>query len=428
MARRTCWLLGAFAAPLLAGCVTGPRQYYGGGGSPSTLYPNGPIAAGRGGAVAILAPLTGPNAERGAALVRAAQLALAAPGSPSLDVRDTGGTSAGAANAASAAVGAGDQLILGPLTAAETAAAAAPAKTAGIAMLAFTNDAAQAHPGVWTLGLTPAQQVSRMVAAASEEGKTRFAAVLPQTEFGNAMAAALTQAAAASGASPPDIRFHGNGNAAIAQAMRDVSDYAGRRGPIDAKIKADKELRTAEARSDAADQRRRAVPPPPFDALLLADTGEKLAWLSTFLGYYDIDASSVRLMGPALWAEPSTRAGASVGGAWYAAPDPAAHSGFQAAYATKYGANPPGLADFAYDAASIARVMAQSGGISIASLTRLDGFAGVDGVLALQPDGSVRRGLALFKVQGGGSTMVAPAPANLSQPSLSQPSQSQPGT
>ncbi len=421
MARRTCSLLGAFTALLLAGCATGQGQYYGGDGAPSTLYPGGLVpgetaTVGGASAVAILAPLTGPNAERGATLVRAAQLALAAPGSPSLDVRDTGGTPAGAASAARAAIGAGDRLILGPLTAAETAAAAAPAKAAGVAMLAFTNDSAQAQPGVWTLGLTPAQQVARLVAAASEQGKTRFAAVLPQNEFGNAMGAALTQAAAAAGAPAPDIRFHGDGNAAIAQAMRDVSDYANRRGPIDAKIKADKELHTAQGRGDAADQQRRTVPPPPFDALLLADTGEKLAWLSTFLTYYDIDSSSVRLMGPALWAQPSTRAGASVGGAWYAAPDPAARSSFDASYAAKYGAPPPGLADFAFDAASMARVMAQSGGISAASLTRPDGFAGVDGVLTLQPDGSVRRGLALFEVHGGGSTMVAPAPASLAPP------------
>ena len=417
MARRTCSLLGTLTALLLAGCATGPLQSYGGGGVPSTLAPGGGVAsAGGGGAVAILAPLTGPNAERGKVLVQAAQLALAPPGSPALDVRDTGGTPAGAASAATAAIGAGDRLIIGPLTAAETAATAAPAKAAAIPVLAFTTDPAQAQPGVWPLGLTPAQQVNRLVAAASQQGRTRFAAVLPQNEFGNAMAAALTQAAAASGAPPPAIHFHGDGNAAIAQTMRAASDYANRRGPIDAQLKAAKELHTAQGRSDAADLQRRAVPPPPFDALLLADTGEKLAWLSTFLAYYDIDSSSVRLMGPALWSQPSTRAGASVGGAWYAAPDPAARSGFDSSYASKYGASPPGLADFAFDAASIARVMAQSGGFSVASLTRPDGFAGVDGVLALQPDGTVRRGLALFEVHGGGSTMVAPSPASLSQP------------
>ncbi len=419
MVRRTTSLLGVFATALLAGCATGPMQSYGGNGAPSSLYP-GSVgstalggAAGGGRAVAILAPMSGANAERGTILVQAAQLALSAPGSPSLDVRDTGSTPQGAATAVSAAIAAGDGLILGPLTAAETAAVAAPARAAGIPVLAFTNDPAQAQPGVWTLGVTPAQQVRRLVAGVAEQGKTRLAAVLPRNDFGNAMGNALTQAAASAGMPPPDIHFHGDSNSSIAETMRAVSDYSSRRGPIDAQIKAAGQAHTAEARATAAELRGRAVPPPPFDALLLADTGEKLAWLSTFLAYYDVGASSVRLMGPALWAQPSTHAGAQINGAWYAAPDPAARGAFDSGYSAKYGTPAPGLADIAYDAASIGRVMAQSGGFSAESLTRSDGFSGVDGVLALQPDGSVRRGLALFEVHGGGGALAAPAPTSL---------------
>ena len=67
--------------------------------------------SGRG--VALLAPLTGPNAERGQALVNAAHLALNDPGSPVLDVRDTAGTPQGAAAAATAALAAGARLFIG---------------------------------------------------------------------------------------------------------------------------------------------------------------------------------------------------------------------------------------------------------------------------------------------------------------------------
>ena len=95
----------------------------------------------------LLAPLTGPNAERGQALVNAAQLALTEPGSPVLDVRDTAGTPQGATVAATAALAAGARLFIGPLTAGETAAVAAVARPAGVPVLAFTNDTAQAQPG-----------------------------------------------------------------------------------------------------------------------------------------------------------------------------------------------------------------------------------------------------------------------------------------
>lgn len=370
-----------------------------------------PNAAPAGRVVALLAPVTGANAERGDALVKAAQLALSEPGSPALDVRDTGSTPAGAAAAANAAIAAGDGIIIGPLSAAETAAVAGPATAAGIPVLAFTNDAGQARPGVWTLGISPGQQVERLVAAASAQGKTRFAAVLPRNDFGQAMGGALTQAATSAGLPSPDVHFHDDGNAAIASAMRDVSGYADRRGPLDAQIKAARARHDAAGRKQAADLSRQGVPPAPFDALLLGDTGDKLAWLSTFLAYYDIDPPAVQVMGPALWAQPAARAGASIGGAWYAAPDPSARTGFDQAYSAKYGVPAPGLADLAYDAAAVARATSQAGGYSVAQLCRPAGFLGVDGALTLQPTGAVRRGLALFQIQSGVGTLIEPAPA-----------------
>jgi len=50
------------------------------------------------------------------------------------------------------------------------------------------------------------------------------------------------------------------------------------------------------------------------------------------------------------------------------------------------------------------------GGFSVASLTQPAGFIGVDGWLALLPDGQVRRALAVFAIERGGPQMVEPAP------------------
>ena len=371
--------------------------------------PMEPAPASGGSGVAILAPVTGPNAERGDALVKAAKLAMA---DGALDVRDTGGTPQGAAAAAAAAIKSGAGLLIGPLTGAETQAVAPVARAAGVPVLAFTNDSSAGGSGVWTLGITPAQQVRRLVAASVSQGKSRFAAVLPDTVFGHAMGNALVQATAAAGVPAPEIRFHGEGAAAIQAAMRDVSGYATRRGPLDA------QLRDARARHDTAavaELKSRGVGAAPFDTLLLADTGERLALVATFLPYYDIDPSNVRVLGPALWASASMRGGAELGGAWYAAPDPTARAGFDGAYVAKYGSPAPGLADLAYDAASIAR-LAAADGFSASGLERPDGYVGVDGLLALQPDGTVKRGLAVYQVGGDPAQPVQPAPSSLSDP------------
>jgi hypothetical protein len=411
-----------FGLLVLAGCGGGYSGYYGqpySYGTPMALTPApsapnqaAPSAPAAGAShIAILLPLSGPHADLGQPMLQAAQLALDAPGAPALIVKDTGGTPQGAAAAAQAALAEGASLILGPLTSGETAAVAPVARAANVAVLAFTNDPAQAQPGVWPLGITPGEQVRRLVTAVQAEGKTRIAAMLPDSDFGRVMANALTQAATARNLPPPDIRQYEASMASINQTARDLSDFANRRGPIDAQIRAARAEGTPEGRRKAQDLARQPIPPPPFDALLLGDTGESLAEIAAVLPYYDIDASLVHILGPALWASAGSRGGQIVG-AWYAAPDPAARGALEQAYEAKYNAPPPPLADLAFDAAAIARVLA-AGGYSVGALTQPNGFAGVDGWLALQPDGEVRRGLAVYQIQRGGSgRMVAPAPVS----------------
>ncbi|HET9019044.1 MAG TPA: penicillin-binding protein activator, partial [Acetobacteraceae bacterium] len=313
----------------------------------------------------------------------------------------------------------GDALILGPLTAGETSAVAGVTHPAGVPVLAFTNDPSVAQPGVWTLGITPGQQVRRLVSAVAAHGKEHLAALVPPSPFGQALGAALTQAAGSAGLPPPDIRTDDGSNAGIQRALRDLSGYEARRGPIDAQIKELRAQHTAEARKQAAELAKTPIPPPPFDTLLLGYSGEKLAWASSFLGYYDIDPPAVQVIGPALWASPAARGGADLGGAWYAAPDPAARASFAADYQAKYGAPPPAFADFAYDGAAIARVLAHAGGgYAVAALTRPEGYAGVDGIFGLLPDGTVRRGLAVFAIHRGGPGVVDPAPTAFSAPGI----------
>ena len=64
----------------------------------------------------------------------------------------------------------------------------------------------------------------------------------------------------AAGLQPPNIRMHAAGMASITAAARDLSDYANRRGPIDAKIKAARALGTAEGRREAQELAKDAHP------------------------------------------------------------------------------------------------------------------------------------------------------------------------
>lgn len=400
---------------LLAGCVAAaprpvyPPAPYGGAPVPQPLPPPPKPA---GGPVAILLPLTGPNADLANSMLNAARLALDVPGAPKLDVRDTLGTPDGAATAAQQAIAAGDAVILGPLTAAETAAVAGPAQAAGVPVLAFTSDPAQARAGVWTLGLTPGQQVRRLVAAAKARGRARFAALLPDNDFGRVMGSAFTTAVAEVDAPPPTIHQYGNDKAAIEQEAAALTAVAARQGPLAERIRAGRESSDAEGRDQAAELAHQPLAPPPFDALLLAAIGTRLAEVTAALTKDDVQPDKVQIMGPALWVQPAARAGGGdlLNGAWYAAPDPAARVPFDAEYKAKYGATPPSLAGLAYDAAAITRIAAEQG-FSRDLFTRPSGFSGVDGLLVLLPDGHVRRGLALFEIRNGGVKVIEPPPS-----------------
>ena len=412
-----CLVAACTAVLTLSACVDqGAAGRY--GASPATgagVVPGAQPAPTLGRRVAILVPLTGPNAEVGRTLLQAAQLSFAQQGSPTLDAQDTGGTPEGAATAARTAIGAGAGVLLGPLTNAETAAAAPVARAAGVPVLAFTSDQTQAQPGVWTLGVTPAQQVRRLVLAVASEGKSRIAAVLPQNAFGDALAAGLLAAANEAKLPEPRIVRAPYTFAGFNDALKTVADYSSRRGAIEAQQRAARASKDADGRRQAADLGNQPVPPPPMDALFLGATGDILGQVVPLLAFYDIAPAQLRVVGPGIWLRDASRQPA-LAGAWFAAPDPGARAGFEQQYAAKYSAPARDIASLAYDAAGIARAISAPQGFSVPALERPEGFAGADGLLALRQDGTVRRGLAIFEVDRGGAHIVQPAPQTIAAP------------
>lgn len=356
---------------------------------------------------ALLLPLSGPHAAVGEALLNGATLALFDAGAGRLELipKDTGGDPARAAAAARQALAEGATIVLGPLFAGEAAAVAPVAAAAGAPVLAFSTDPAQARPGLWLLGLLPEPPVRRVVAAARAAGADRFAALVPDTPYGRLVLAAYRRAVADAGGVMVREEVYAGPNAD--PAVRRLANYAARRGPIDAQVRAARALGTAEGRRRAAQiQREARIPPPDFDALLLADGGEQLRAVAALLPFYDIDSPPVRVLGTPLMAAlaDAGREPALVG-AWYAAPDEARRRAFEARYREAFGAAPPLVAGVAFDAAAIAAALADG-----AVLTQPQGFAGALGIVRLLPDGTNQRGLALVEVRRDGVAVIEPAP------------------
>ncbi len=325
--------------------------------------------------VGLLLPLSGNNRALGEAMLNAAQLALFDQADPRVEFLplDTGGTSAGAGDAARRGLAAGVRVLAGPLTSAETATAAIAARGGRVPLLAFTNDAAASGNGIWVLGVTPAQQVDRMVGAAVAAGAQRIALLGGEDEFGRRMAQALRARLAQAGMAPPFVLLHPP-RVDMGQAVRDIANMAG------------------EA---------------PVDALILAETG--LNARNAAQAVPNVFPKPPKILGTALWAlDPQLAQEPALAGAWFPAPDPAARAQFEARYQQAFGERPPRLAGIAYDAAGLAARAARDGS---GALPLGEAFLGADGPIRLMSDGQLARGLAVFQlVPGAEPQLVQPAP------------------
>jgi hypothetical protein len=150
-----------------------------------------------------------------------------------------------------------------------------------------------------------------------------------------------------------------------------------------------------------------------YDALFLAEGDGRLKALAPQLPYFNIDPGQVKLLGTGLWDEPGLGVEPALDGGWYAAPSPAARAAFEQHYREVYKTAPPRLATLGYDATALAAILArapQGANFSDATLTNPNGFAGVDGIFRLRPDGLVQRGLSVLEVHRGAGTIIDPAP------------------
>lgn len=412
-------------ALLLAGVVMSTLAACAGGGG-GTKTPH----AGRN--VGVLLPLTGNNARLGQEMLSAARMAMNTPTAPKLDIHDTAAPG-GATAAAQAAVQAGDGIILGPLTAGDATQAAAVTTQAGLPMLSFTSDVSVARSDVWILGIAPEQQVRRMVGAAIRENRQHFAAFLPNTALGHAMGDALLQSCSEHGLQSPQIMYHGTTPAEITAQIKTLSAYDSRAASAATQAAAAAPVEAPPAGVDPANPESTPadpvpaptsqpadaspLPPPPFDALLLADTGLQLGHVIEGLRVAQVSPSQIRIMGPGLWGAFAGKL-AQLHNAWYAAPDPASRQHFVQLFMAQYHHMPTPLADLSYDAAALVKALDQvppaSGarnGYSLPALTRNEGFSGVDGVFGFTANGRTRRDLAIFQILPEGGSQMVQAPS-----------------
>jgi branched-chain amino acid transport system substrate-binding protein len=378
----------AFLALLsLAACTLG-----GGGGSSTSLTGAAQgVPAGQSVKVALLLPLTGnAGAQQVAkAMKQAGELALFDFDKANVQLipKDTRGTPDGAARATQEAVKEGSELIVGPLFANEVSSVAPIAQAARIPVIAFSSDRSVAGNGVYLLSFVAGSDVPRMISYAVSKGKTRFAALFPQNDYGRLAEQAFQRA------------VQDNHGQAVMTKMF-PPDANGMLPPV-------KEM-SALAKKDA---------PPQIDAIFIPAGGDTLPSLAPLFPYYEMDTKNVKLMGLSGWDYPGVGKESALLGGWFAAPDPKGWQDFTRRYVETYKDAPPRLASLSYDAVSLAISLSANPPerrFVASELTRASGFQGVDGLFRFLPDGTSERGFAIMEVQKYGNQLIEPAPSSFS--------------
>jgi branched-chain amino acid transport system substrate-binding protein len=343
----------------------------GGGGTVGETVGTGPVRVG-----AIL-PLTqnGDPSVIGQSLRNAAQLAVEESGASdiTLMIVDDHSTPDGAAQAAQQVVGAGAEIIVGPLFAADVVQAARAAKSADRPMIAFSTDTTVASRGVYLLSFLIESYVDRIVDYAATHGKKSFAVLAPESDYGNVAVSEFQAAAGRLNARVVTIARYPPGQPAT--GVQQIAEAANN-----------------------------------IDALFIPEQAEGMPAVSAALASSGLKA---QILGTGVWNDPRVLKLPAVQGAWFAAPENPGFAAFSQRYKAKFNSSPTRLATLSYDAVSLVAALSRTQGprrFSEAVLTNASGFNGADGVFRFHAEGRNDRGLAVMEINNGDATVVSPAP------------------
>jgi ABC-type branched-subunit amino acid transport system substrate-binding protein len=367
-------------AVALAGCVPAPREPRRPLPPPPTEPEPGPRlpADETRNRVAVLVPMSGANAGVGQSIANAANLALLDTGGERIriTVYDTA-RAGGAAAAANEALADGNGLFLGPLLAEDVRDVAPVARRANVPVIAFSNDSSVAGGGVYLMGFTPAQSVSRVVGYARSRGIERFGALIPQGVYGRRASQAMIEA---------------------------VEEAGGRMVGMQEFDRTPASMRGAVSRLNAQGA---------YDAVLIADSGANANGMAVLVR--GGPSRNARILGTELWSTESALPKLTgLRGAWFASASDNMFNQLRNRYRNRYNRPPYRLASLGYDAVLLAVRVAANWRVGRPFPRQMlhdqGGFAGVDGAFRFNSNGIAERSLQVQQIDARGLTVVSPAP------------------
>jgi ABC-type branched-subunit amino acid transport system substrate-binding protein len=331
--------------------------------------------------VALLLPVSGPDADVGQSIANATTLALLDTNNRSIRMT-TYDTALGVDVAARKAIADGNRLILGPLRGDNVITVADIARPAGVPIISFSNDIGVAGRNVFLLGHLPGQSIDRVVSYAKSMGMSRFGAIVPKTVYGQRASTNMLAAVRNAGAT-----------------LTSVQESDGTAASIDAAT-------------------RKLAAAGPIDAVLIADNGRVA--IATISSLRTRGLGKAKILGTDLWNTDGTLAGKPmIYGALFASVPDGIYKQYADKYRLRYGKAPLRLSSLGYDSVLLVARVAENWKIGssfpVARLTDSGGFSGIDGAFRFMANGMSERMLEVQKIQAGQFVTVDPAPRSFAR-------------
>lgn len=326
--------------------------------------------------VALLVPMSGPNAGVGQSIANATTLALLDTKTDKVRIT-TYDTALGAAAAVNKALAEGNRLILGPLLAEDARVIGPLAARANVPVISFSNDASIAGNGVYVMGYNPNQSIERVVGFAREKGLSQFGALVPRGTYGERAGNAMLRAVEQAGGTVVSMQSFDRSPASITAAV--------------------KKLQASSS----------------YDALLIADSGRVALQVAPIVRKNG--GASARLLGTELWnTDTALAATPALRGAWFASVSDTLYRQLATKYRARYGNAPFRLSSLGYDAVLLTVRIAQDWKPGTpfpnARLRDAGGFSGIDGAFRFNRVGVAERALEVSEVGAGAINVIDAAP------------------
>jgi len=355
--------------------------------------------------VGMLLPLSGKYKNLGENLRNAGLLAQFDINSDSFELLfyDTKGTADGAKEAFNQAIDENVQIILGPVLAEEVGAVRRARSGRDVPVISFTSDTDKVGKGVYTMALLLSNQAERIVRYACEEGKKRLAILAPDDPSGDIAIETAQKTAKQCGMEVTKLAVYNptfiNYEPYVLSVLPESVALAKEKKEKERLArKQNKDLPPPDEEQEPAEEEIPIAEQLEFDCLFIADTDNRLKSIASLFALYDVTPDVVPFLGMSTWREPSlTQEGALVNARFSDLPMTGFKS-FAQKYKDTYRKEPVRLASLTYDAVALAYVLGQEEAIHAASITRPNGFSGVDGLFRFNKDGTSERLLGISKI------------------------------